>query len=157
MLKKLLAFTCLTLSIGANAAPVTWTFDNVVYDDGSTTVGSFTYDADLDAFISLNYVTTCITACSGELSMTSFGGNGDVLATNNFDGNVDLVKNDFNFSPSLVEASMVSGVVAFISNANSGALATTISGTVSAVPVPAAAWLFGSALLGLGVVKRKKA
>ncbi len=28
---------------------------------------------------------------------------------------------------------------------------------VSAVPIPAAAWLFGSALLGLGVVKRKKA
>jgi len=26
----------------------------------------------------------------------------------------------------------------------------------SAVPVPAAAWLFGSALLGLGVVRRKK-
>ena len=29
--------------------------------------------------------------------------------------------------------------------------------TASAVPVPAAAWLFGSALLGLGVVRRKKA
>ena len=27
---------------------------------------------------------------------------------------------------------------------------------VSAVPVPAAAWLFGSALLGLGVVRRKR-
>jgi hypothetical protein len=31
------------------------------------------------------------------------------------------------------------------------------AGNVSAVPVPAAVWLFGSALLGLGVVKRKKA
>ena len=29
--------------------------------------------------------------------------------------------------------------------------------TVSAVPLPAAAWLFGSALLGLGVIKRRKA
>ena len=28
---------------------------------------------------------------------------------------------------------------------------------VNAVPLPAAAWLFGSALLGLGIVKRKKA
>ena len=27
----------------------------------------------------------------------------------------------------------------------------------SAVPIPAAAWLFGSALLGLGFVKRRKA
>jgi hypothetical protein len=30
-------------------------------------------------------------------------------------------------------------------------------GSVSAVPLPAAAWLFGSALLGLGLVRRKKA
>jgi hypothetical protein len=30
------------------------------------------------------------------------------------------------------------------------------SGDVSAVPVPAAAWLFGSALLGLGAMKRRK-
>jgi hypothetical protein len=30
-------------------------------------------------------------------------------------------------------------------------------GDVSTVPVPAAAWLFGSALLGLGVIKRRKA
>jgi hypothetical protein len=29
--------------------------------------------------------------------------------------------------------------------------------TVSEVPIPAAAWLFGSALLGLGVIKRRKA
>lgn len=29
--------------------------------------------------------------------------------------------------------------------------------TVSSVPIPAAAWLFGSALLGLGAVKRRKA
>jgi hypothetical protein len=32
----------------------------------------------------------------------------------------------------------------------------TVSLEVTAVPIPAAAWLFGSALLGLGVVKRKK-
>ncbi len=35
--------------------------------------------------------------------------------------------------------------------------AGAFSGSFSIVPVPAAAWLFGSALLGLGVVKRKKA
>jgi hypothetical protein len=32
-----------------------------------------------------------------------------------------------------------------------------VSYSVSQVPVPAAAWLFGSALLGLGAIKRKKA
>lgn len=30
------------------------------------------------------------------------------------------------------------------------------SGSVSAVPLPAAAWLFGSALLGMGVLRRRK-
>ncbi len=30
------------------------------------------------------------------------------------------------------------------------------SGDVAAIPLPAAAWLFGSALLGLGAVKRRK-
>lgn len=33
----------------------------------------------------------------------------------------------------------------------------TFTRTVSAVPVPAAVWLFGSALLGLGALKRRKA
>jgi hypothetical protein len=34
----------------------------------------------------------------------------------------------------------------------------TITGVVSAVPVPAAAWLFGSGLLGLvGVARRRRA
>jgi hypothetical protein len=33
----------------------------------------------------------------------------------------------------------------------------SITADIAAVPVPAAAWLFGSALLGLGAVKRRKA
>jgi len=33
---------------------------------------------------------------------------------------------------------------------------TTMTATVAAVPVPAAAWLFGSALLGLAGISRKK-
>ncbi len=37
------------------------------------------------------------------------------------------------------------------------AVHTVNSSSISPVSVPAAAWLFGSALLGLGVVKRKKA
>ena len=45
-----------------------------------------------------------------------------------------------------------------VSNLGSGTFAVwSTAGSVSAVPIPAAAWLFGSALLGLGVLKRKKA
>ena len=32
---------------------------------------------------------------------------------------------------------------------------TRLTGSVSAIPVPAAAWLFGSAIMGLGLVRRK--
>ena len=50
---------------------------------------------------------------------------------------------------------------AFVVSAGDGSLqqiaaGTLDSGTLSAVPVPAAAWLFGSALLGLGSVARRR-
>jgi hypothetical protein len=35
-------------------------------------------------------------------------------------------------------------------------LGVSFDGTTAAVPVPAAAWLFGSALAGLTVVRRRK-
>ena len=48
-----------------------------------------------------------------------------------------------------------------VDNANCGGctnpMGLLITGTLSAVPLPAAAWLFGSALLGLVVVARRKA
>ncbi len=39
---------------------------------------------------------------------------------------------------------------------NNGALTVTVGSAVSAVPVPAAAWLFGSALVGLAGIGRKR-
>lgn len=40
--------------------------------------------------------------------------------------------------------------------ATNGSVASTTNLTASAVPLPAAAWLFGSALLGLGIFRRRK-
>jgi hypothetical protein len=54
------------------------------------------------------------------------------------------------------ERHVVSGVDTNLNSFTSYTGALEIA-SVSAVPLPAAAWLFGSALLGLGVVKRKKA
>ena len=45
----------------------------------------------------------------------------------------------------------------FAAYSQANGVANPIIGTTSVVPLPAASWLFGSALLGLGVVKRKKA
>ncbi|TGD71959.1 VPLPA-CTERM sorting domain-containing protein [Mangrovimicrobium sediminis] len=50
-----------------------------------------------------------------------------------------------------------SGIQYTVSDLAQGAL-KTVTFNVSAVPVPAAVWLFGSALLGLtGVTRRRKA
>lgn len=45
---------------------------------------------------------------------------------------------------------------AYVVSGSDGSLEQIASGTLSAVPVPAAAWLFGSALVGLAGVGRKR-
>ncbi len=43
-------FAFLMFSAHAWAIPVTWTLQNVTFDDGGTAVGSFVFDADLEMF-----------------------------------------------------------------------------------------------------------
>jgi hypothetical protein len=46
----------------------------------------------------------------------------------------------------------------YVSTLTNGSFTDTVTVNVSAVPIPAAAWLFGSGLLGLvGIARRKKA
>jgi len=66
----------------------------------------------------------------------------------------------------LIDASTTTGISWLQETSGGGADLSAVTGpvaslvgselSVAAVPVPAAAWLFGSALLGLGVVRRKK-
>jgi hypothetical protein len=72
-----------------------------------------------------------------------------------------------NFSITTTLGPDVSGGVTLLLKSGCGGAASCVSDAyfdnasmivdVAAVPVPAAAWLFGSALLGLGAVKRRKA
>lgn len=59
--------SCLGASV--SAAPLTWTLDNVVFDDGGTVTGSFVYDADTNTYsgISLQTAGGPITGASGYL------------------------------------------------------------------------------------------
>jgi hypothetical protein len=63
------------------------------------------------------------------------------------------------FAPWVLQAEGINN--AFIGNPDAKDAVIPYSGAwmyrPSEVPIPAAAWLFGSALLGLGVIKRKKA
>ena len=98
---------------------------------------------------------------------------GGVSNTLNLNGGAPLFPNGDpsvwnNYSATVNLGSDVSGGIDFLISAPCGAAAGCVSdyyvdnisvefGEASAVPVPAAAWLFGSALLGLvGMSKRKK-
>lgn len=54
------------------------------------------------------------------------------------------------------EADLLAGLW-YVNIHSTTSLGGEIRGQVNVVPLPAAAWLFGSALLGLGVFKRRKA
>jgi hypothetical protein len=45
------------IPIDAHAAPVTWTLDNVVFDDGATATGSFVYDRDTNTYSTISITT----------------------------------------------------------------------------------------------------
>ena len=55
-----------------HAAPVRWTLSNVTFSDGSTSTGSFVYDASTDQILDWDVTLNCGPVCSGNLS-TSLG------------------------------------------------------------------------------------
>ena len=142
MIKVLMAVSCLMLSMAVNAATINWTFD-----DSSALTGGFTAVDGLvtEADVTVTYFgTTRFTEVSNintsHVLLRTTGRSLEILSpTSSWNGSAphDV---DYTFSDS---SGYVTGGVAYI--------------TPSQVPIPAAAWLFGSALLGLGVVKRKKA
>ncbi len=61
----------LTLAASANAADISWTLSNVVFDDGGTASGTFTTDSATGALTSYNIVTTVGNAFAGFAYNTS--------------------------------------------------------------------------------------
>jgi hypothetical protein len=60
------AIAVLLFGFSAQAAPVTWTLEGVVFDDGGTAFGSFIYDADFNVYSSVNITTTAGTDLAGD-------------------------------------------------------------------------------------------
>lgn len=169
MNKTLSIFTLLMVGSSANAALLEWTFDNTLfYSDGSQLSGSFLYDADTNALDTSNLTFFCDNVCSGNLA-SPFGQSeqfelflfdtdsvGDQIDINlrwsseltNFGGTVSL---DFSGggSPMMVQNLSNDGFADALN------IPTSIS-AASAVPIPATAWLFGSALAGLILARNKQ-
>jgi len=163
-LKKLV---CLLLVLGCGSAwaiPVTWTLNNVVFDDGGIASGSFTVDADTNEVTNVNVFTTTGTTLTGvdysdSLDLGGCCSNFVNLTLLDDGGNLFLIFD----SPLTNGGGMMDLVVTgtnCINNAcgiRSGVGTRLIlSGSATAVPLTAAAWLFGSGLGLLGWMRRRQ-
>jgi hypothetical protein len=162
---SILFVAALFLSATVSAAPVVWNIDSLIFDDGGTGSGTFIYDADTNAYSSINIVTTEGTDFAGAAygSVIDFAPNdSDYLAVMVFPLE-SLPALDLSFAATLTNAGGEIDVIGsgeFLCGQEcmypASDLRYIVSGQVSAVPVPAAVWLFGSALAGLGWMRRRK-
>jgi len=157
------------LSSCALAAPVNWSLQNVVFSDGGTAHGYFVYDAQTNIFSDAYIYTTAGSVRNGDIYSVSDGADA-------YGADIQLVilpesppADPTNFA-SLVfifdsPIAGTSGTVGIVDGSGEGTCTDALcnsfldvrlftSGQVSVVPIPAAAWLFGSALAGLGWMRR---
>ncbi|MDB4307753.1 VPLPA-CTERM sorting domain-containing protein [Gammaproteobacteria bacterium] len=165
------------------AVPVTWTLNNVVYDDGGIVTGSFDYDAEFEFYSNINIQSPehwegdwfwaeqsfiDVGQYGPAATETRFHNPGcgycendpDTVITfkfatalTNSGGTVSLIPNVSFLSPGFAEPG---GPFWGLPDMSSGMDRKIVSGTISTVPIPAAAWLFGSTLVGLGWMRRKQ-
>jgi len=169
---RVLFVALLLAAPGANALTIQWTLNNVVFNDGGTASGSFTYDADLNAFSAININTTAGSAFGGaaysgqandapqtasqlvlQTGSVYFALRFDAPLTNS-GGTRNLLAGSYTFPPPQGSYEVVCVVTPGCGAAPARLL---VSGTLSAqvVPVPAAAPLLGSAL-GLLIWLRRR-
>ena len=164
-MRSLISIFALLVSMTTNAAPVIWTIDSLLFDDGGTGSGTFSYDASTNTYSNIDIITTAGIDFGGAayLSVAYFAPNdSDFLAAIVYpaEGAPAL---ELTFAAPLTNAG---GTIAIDGLGESLCgpecmyptvrLRDITSGQISAVPVPAAAWLFGSALAGLGWLRRKQ-
>jgi hypothetical protein len=168
-MRTLIAVVLLSFANVSWAIPVQWQLD-FQFDDGGSGSGSFYFDADTNNYSAISLVTTAGSLFSGETynylmpSIPSGWSNLYVVAQDGGDltGVPGLA---IDFGNSLANVNSIIPLVgfaesfcvdSFCSN-NTEVLRGITSGTASSVPIPAAVWLFGSALAGLGWMRRKQA
>ena len=172
MKRVLLTFVLSIVVSPAVAAPVTWVLNDVIFPDGGTASGYFVFDRDPNA-IDGDYLEISISTTAG----TDAPGRNYVGHDSFRSAPIQLVALDsadeaqaqwvllLAFDSPLDDSGGVRSLVS-IQEAMCGSptcvpvdqiarSAENSSATISAVPVPAAAWLFGSALGLLGWMKRR--
>lgn len=166
----------------AYASPVQWTLQNVTFSDGGTASGSFVFDADTNIYSAISVTTTAGSVLEGRsfaALITDVGTTASQVgiapvpsatvaglpvlllkfstALTNDGGTSNLVLGTYTtFFPaqgSYEAVCVVNGVCGTPIPLSNIRLLT--AGSIMAVPIPAAFWLFGSALGLMGIMRRK--
>ncbi len=164
----------------SQAAIVEWTLNNVVLSDGQTLTGGFSFDADTSTYSNISiansgssFIPSTVfdrqitpNACSsilctfndsapslGDIGLTLIWNNSGVFPALSNDGGV----RELNIGAAVFRACTREDCAARTVAPTDPIYATVVSGELnaSAVPVPAAAWLFLSALGGLAGLRAR--
>lgn len=172
-MRSIIISITLIVSSPVFAIPVTWTLDGVVFDDGGVASGSFIYDASTDIYSAVDIITTAGTSMPGahyQYATFFLGNSGNVVGLTDING-PDLSGAAAWFMEFSGGLTNLGGTVSLVSAFGGESFCAdpdcaisvgppefrqVIAGTASAVPIPAAVWLFGSALVGLGWMRRKQ-
>jgi hypothetical protein len=175
MKKHLLSLSLMLMAGVASAAPVDWTLNFTEFDNPQTAAaGSFTFDSATGVYSNIDIV-VCQDGCrisydldtqvglatgAGQVGFSSaavgvFLGLVFESDLTNAGGNINLVTNPGDWGASLL-GSCGNNLACPAPDPDPSTFTSAISGSVTAVPVPAAVWLFGSALAGLGWMRRKQ-
>jgi hypothetical protein len=152
------------LSVVANASSVVFTLESVHFEDGGTAYGSFTYDTDSGLFADVSITTSAGTILDGAFfdaaACTNAGCSPDdgIQAWKSgfstiqrslfllFDGPMTNADGTLHLVPSSSGEIELNGIET---------LRLVVSGSITAVPIPAAMWLFSMSLMLLGCMKRR--
>jgi hypothetical protein len=171
----LLAVLALGAAPLAQAAPVQWVLQDVLFNDGGTAFGSFVYDADTNTFSSIAITTTDGSALSGNFyefinfdpgladadSVLLAAAADPVFGTPAFNMNLATPMTN---AGGTIDLATAPPPLAFESTCLTNPCTMffsidreIISGSISAVPLPGALWLFATALGFLGWWRRPQA